>query len=150
MIRENHRPDLPEFIRLNEAWIAKYFQIEDTDRKLAANPGRIIDAGGYVFSLLQDDRVVAVCALFHEGEGVYELARMAVAEAYQGRGLGDLLIRRCIEKLSEIGAKRVYLVSNTKLEPAIKLYRKYGFNAVHEGTHPVYQRANIVMERLLS
>jgi hypothetical protein len=44
-------------------------------------------------------------------------------------------------------AKKVYLVSNTKLASAIGLYKKYGFQTVSEGQHPIYSRANIVMER---
>ena len=144
---ENNRGHLPDFIRLNEGWISTYFEIEDVDRKLAADPGQIIDKGGYIFSLVENDEVVGVSALFAEGNGVFELARMAVSPQHQGKGHGNLLMHVCLEKLREIKASKVYLVSNTKLEAAIALYKKYDFKTTHQGKHPGYSRANIVMER---
>lgn len=145
-IHENNREHLNDFIRLNEEWISKYFSIEQTDRDLAANPGRVIEEGGYIFSLVTDGKVVGVCALFNKGEGVYELARMAVSPQYQGRGYGRALIQACLDKVRQIKARRVYLVSNTKLKRAIALYRKSGFVTVQIGQHPVYSRGDIVME----
>ncbi|KAF3978039.1 MAG: hypothetical protein HFP77_03900 [Methylococcales symbiont of Iophon sp. n. MRB-2018] len=41
-IVENNRNYLKDFIRLNEEWISTYFQIEDIDRELAANPQKVI------------------------------------------------------------------------------------------------------------
>lgn len=149
-ILENDRSRLKDFIRLNEEWISTYFEIEEADRELARDPYKIAESGGYIFSLVSDNEVLGVCALFNEGNDVYELARMAVSPLHQGKGLGDKLISVCLEKLPLIGAKKVYLVSNTKLKPAISLYKKHGFEVVSEGQHPVYSRANIVMERRIS
>ena len=140
---------LPDFIRLNEAWIAHYFKIEEADRELARNPTKIIDDGGYIFTLLENSRVVGVCALFKEANGVYQLARMAVSPEFQGKGYGNLLMDAAFAKLEDIGASRVYLLSNTILAPAIALYRKYGFTVQQEGQHPVYARCNIVLEKKL-
>jgi len=149
-VAENKQEYLDDFIRLNEEWIASFFEIEDADRKLAANPNKVIDDGGYIFSLIFDEEVVGVCALFNEGNGVYELARMAVFSKHHGKGYGKKLMQECISKLKEIEAKKVYLISNTKLKIAISLYEKYGFQTVSKGQHPNYLRANIVMERNVS
>lgn len=146
-IIENSRKYLSDFIRLNEDWISQYFSIEETDKKLASNPFKIIKDGGYIFYLVSESEVIGVCALFSDGDDVFELARMAVSPAFHGKGYGNILIEHCLSKLKEIGAKKVYLVSNTKLGAAIGLYKKYGFQIVSEGPHPVYSRANIVMER---
>ncbi|MFZ6820587.1 GNAT family N-acetyltransferase [Undibacterium sp. Ji22W] len=146
-IVENSQDYLSDFIRLNEEWISHYFEIEDTDRKLAADPFQIVDKGGYIFCLLHEHEVLGVCALFNNGEGVFELARMAVSPQHQGLGYSNLLIQHCLDTLQSIKAKKVYLVSNTKLAAAINLYKKFGFQTVSEGPHPVYSRANIVMER---
>lgn len=150
LVVENSREHLADFVRLNEEWISQYFQIEEVDRALAANPGQVIDDGGYIFCVLEEEEVVGVCALFREGEGVFELARMAVSPAYQGKGYGGTLMEVCLKKLAELNAKKVYLVSNTKLTAAISLYKKYGFKTTMLGKHPVYSRANIVMERGIS
>ena len=146
-LHTNNRAHLDDFIQLNEAWIRRYFALEDSDRALAANPGRIIDAGGYVFSLEVAGAVVGVCALFNEGDGRYELARMAVDEASRGQGYGDVLIEAALDRLRAIGAKRVHLLSNSQLTAALGLYRKHGFVVESEGCHPVYQRCDVVMAR---
>ena len=149
-IVENEKDHLEDFIRLNEEWISTYFELEEVDHVLAANPYQIIENGGYIFSLVVKDEVLGVCALFNEGKGKYELARMAVSPRHHGGGLGHKLMRACLSKLSHIGAQKVYLISNTKLEAAIALYKKHGFKTVTQGQHPVYSRANIVMERNVS
>lgn len=147
VIIENSKEYLDQFIGLNEQWIAHYFELEDVDRNLAKNPFSIIEKGGYIFTLLVDDKVEGVCALFNDGDGVFELARMAVAAESRGKGLGGKLMEAALLKLQNIGARKVYLVSNTKLESAISLYKKYQFSVVSKGQHPLYSRANIVMER---
>jgi len=146
-IFENTPEHLPDFVRLNEAWIAEHFAIEDADRALAADPAAIIARGGYIFSLAVDGAVVGVCALFNEGDGTFELARMAVDGRHRRRGYGDVLLRAALEKLEAIGARRVRLLTNTSLTAAIALYEKHGFKTVTTGQHPVYNRCNLVMER---
>lgn len=148
-ILENRKELLGDLIRLNEEWISTFFEIEDRDRALARSPEKILDDGGHTFSLRVGGYVVGVCALFQNGNGVYELARMAVTPTHQGKGYGNLLIEAALRKLREIGATKVFLLSNTKLESAIRLYQKYDFKTTFEGPHPVYARANIVMELML-
>lgn len=149
MVLVNEKQYLSEFIQLNEAWITHYFKLEDADIALANNPARIIEDGGYIFSLVENGHVVGVCALFKDDDAVFQLARMAVKKEYQGKGYGEALLSAAIAKLREIKASRVYLLSNTLLIPAINLYKKYGFTVFSMGQHPVYARCDIVMEKLL-
>ena len=149
-IHENNTDHLGAFIHLNEQWIAHYFELEASDRALAANPVGVIERGGYIFSLEVAGEVVGVCALFNEGEGRYELARMAVNPGSQGKGYGDVLMETALAKLRAIGAKEVHLLSNTVLEAAISLYRKHGFDTISTEQHPVYKRCNIVLAQWIS
>lgn len=148
-IYENRREHLTDFIRLNERWIRHYFELEEADHKLAAAPESVIEQGGFVFSLMEGNVIAGVCALFNQGDGVFELARMAVDPAHQGKGYGDTLMNAALAKLEVIGARRVRLLSNTVLTPAITLYKKHGFETVSTEQHPVYKRCNIVMEKVL-
>jgi len=149
-VLENHRPHLTDFVRLIEEWISHYFSLEDSDRQLAAHPEQIIDDGGYIFSLFLDNTVVGVSALFQESANCYELARMAVAPAHQGKGLGHKLMRACITKAQTLDAEKLFLVSNTRLNTAINLYKRYGFESVYEGPQTGYSRGNIRMELILN
>lgn len=145
-IHENNPDHLNAFIELNESWITDHFELEDADKSLADDPAAIYKNNGYVFSIVEDNTVVGVCALFNEGNGVFEVARMAVSKHHQGKGYGKALINKCISKANELHAKKLYLVSNTVLDAAINLYRKSGFVTTATGQHPVYSRANIVLE----
>jgi ribosomal protein S18 acetylase RimI-like enzyme len=148
-VETNNAAHFGDFIRLNELWISEYFSLEEADQELAANPGKVISDGGYIFSLLDDERVVGVCALFQESPQRYQLARMAVEPAARGKGYGNRLIEHALAHLQTLGASSVFLLSNTVLHAAIALYQKHGFITVYQGAHPVYARCNIVMERLV-
>lgn len=138
-----------DFIRLNEIWISEHFAIEESDRKLAANPLKVVADGGHILSLVEGGRVVGVCALFKESPARYQLARMAVEPSERGKGFGNVLIEAALARARELGASSVFLLSNTALKSAIGLYRKHGFATLSEGPHPIYARCNIVMERQL-
>jgi ribosomal protein S18 acetylase RimI-like enzyme len=70
---------------------------------------------------------------------------MAVAPEMQGRNIGWILGQAMFEKARALGAKKIYLESNTILKPAINLYHKLGFKKV-TGLPSPYERCNIQME----
>jgi ribosomal protein S18 acetylase RimI-like enzyme len=146
----NQVDHLPRFIELNKAWISHYFPLEEVDKKLAENPYKIVDDGGCILSLLDNDVAVGVCALFKDSETRYQLARMAVDTTLRGKGYGNALMLAAIAHAKSIGADLLYLLSNTKLAAALALYRKHGFRSLSEGAHPVYARCDIVMELRLT
>ena len=137
------------FAELNRDWIEKYFVLEDEDREVLGDPrGRILEKGGEVFFVLADGEVQGTCAVLRHGADC-EIAKMAVAPAARGRGFGDLLMDAAIGFAAGLGVRRVIIVSNTLLEPAIRLYRKHGFVEVPMTGDGRYQRANIRLEREL-
>jgi GNAT superfamily N-acetyltransferase len=77
------------------------------------------------------------------------IAKMAVATSARGRCLGELLMEEAVDCALQIGARRVAIVSNTVLAPALRLYRKHGFVEVPLESDGRYQRANIRLEREL-
>ncbi|WP_207532988.1 bifunctional helix-turn-helix transcriptional regulator/GNAT family N-acetyltransferase [Desertivirga arenae] len=136
------------FKELNEEWIKKYFVIEEPDRKALENPrSYILDNGGKIFVALYNGQAVGVCSLMkmNDPDYDYELAKMAVSPAAQGKKIGWLLGQAVINAAKELGATKLYLESNTILKPAINLYHKLGFKKV-VGRETPYARANIQME----
>ena len=106
----------------------------------------MIDNGGYVFSLENSGPVFGVCALFKESSERFQLARMAVDPKMRGQGCGRILLEHSITHARSMGAKSIFLLSNTAMNAAISLYKSAGFKTLSEGRHPVYARCNIVME----
>lgn len=136
------------FKELNLNWIRVHWAPEPADFKALDHPAKLIEAGGHIFIAKADDQVVGTCALLKMDETCFELAKMAVVDQAKGLGVGRLLGEAVISKARELGATRVYLESNTVLEPAINLYTKLGFQQFKGPASP-YARCNIQMELLL-
>lgn len=136
----------PYFKSLNLAWIEKYFVVEEIDEKVLSFPDEYIYRdGGTILMALLNEKVVGTVALKSAGEATLELTKMAVDEAAQGAKIGYHLCVAAIEKAKKLGAKHLVLYSETRLVPAIKLYRKLGFKevALEPGK---YKRCNIKMK----
>lgn len=139
----------PSFKRLNEEWINHWFKMEEADYKSLDHPQEyILDAGGHILIALYKAQPMGTCALLKMDEETYELAKMSVSAQARGKGIGLLLGQAIIGKAKYLGAKRLYLESNTILEPAVSLYRKLGFEEIEGATSP-YERCNIQMELIL-
>ena len=135
------------FKDLNIEWISNYFVVEPNDVKaLDHAEDYIINKGGEIFSAILNDEVLGVCALIKSNgkDYDYELAKMAVSPKAQGKGIGLLLAESAIKWAADKGASKIYLESNTKLKPAIKLYEKLGFKEI-TGISSSYDRVDIQM-----
>ena len=137
------------FRDLNLEWIRKYFKVEAKDEQQTSRPDDCIAGGGEIFFLIENGNAVATCALYKISPDAYELAKMAVAPDCRGRGFGDLLIVEAERWASERGAHEIMMLSNTVLEPAIRLYHKHGYETVHLGPHPEHERCNIELRKIL-
>lgn len=136
-----------DFKRLNTEWIERYFQLEEADLKALDQPEEyIIHRGGHILLAEYQARLVGTCALIRMEANTYELAKMAVSPAAHGLGIGERLGRAAIAKAQALGARRLYLESNTKLVPALSLYHKLGFRKTVAGAASPYARCNIQME----
>lgn len=139
-----------DFKQLNVEWIERYFHLEAADLKALDHPDEyILQRGGHILLARYQGRAVGACALLRMDDTTYELAKMAVSPTAQGLGIGWTLGQAAIARARALGARRLYLESNTKLAPAINLYHKLGFQKTVAGHPSPYERCNIQMELLL-
>ena len=137
-----------DFARLNIDWLERWFVVEAIDREVLSDPDTHIlaDGGRVLFAIDDDARAVGTVALKHEGAGVYELTKMAVDPAYQGRGIGRLLMEGALRTYRAVEGRELFLESNSSLAPALNLYESVGFRhhpAPRPGSH--YARADVYM-----
>jgi putative acetyltransferase len=141
-----------DFARLNLEWLRRWFVVEPFDEEVLGDPEKhILDGGGRIlFALLEEagaaPRAVGTVALRNDGDGVYELTKMAVEPGLRGLGIGRALLDAAIEAYLGLGGRELYLESSSRLEPAIRLYERAGFAhrpAPRPGTH--YARADVHM-----
>lgn len=138
-----------DFIKLNKAWLEKYFYVEPHDLETFNTIEEdIINNGGQIFFCLIDNKIAGTVAMIKVNEKVYELAKMAVDENFKGLKLSNLLMEACIEFAKQQQAEKIFLVSNRILKPALNLYLKYNFVEVAMDETD-YERADIQMELIL-
>ena len=144
-----YRPEWRDvFERLNREWIETWFVLEEADREVFRDPeSKILRPGGQIFFVVDGSEPLGTCAVLRHDAEVHEIAKMAVAPAARGRGYGDLLMEAAVAFSRAAGARKVVIVSNTRLGPAIRLYEKHGFVRVPLEADSRYARADIRLER---
>jgi putative acetyltransferase len=86
---------------------AAYFVVTDES-------GRVVGGGG-------------VAALEGGEPGVCELKKMYFLPEARGQGMGETLLRHCLEAAKALGYRTCYLETRTGMDQAIRLYQKLGF-----------------------
>lgn len=144
-IRLYRATDQGYFESLNRSWIEEYFEMEPIDEEVLGNPEQnIIGKGGTIIMAECDNEVAGTVALKRVKDDVFEFTKMAVAEKFRGRKIGQALAHAALALAKEKGAGKVILYSNRRLAPAIALYGKIGFREVP--VDAVYKRSDIKME----
>ncbi len=134
---------------LNLEWIEKSFIVEPTDEYVLSNPVEsIIDKGGFIYFAKYNNEIVGTFALINIDNNTFEIAKMAVTEKYQNRGIGKMLMDVAIKKAKDLNLNRIILYSNTNLATAVNMYFKYGFRVIPKSDFH-NNRANIKMETIL-
>ncbi len=140
-----------DFYNLNVEWLESFFYVEDYDKEVLSNPKKyIIDPGGHIFFSVENGTALGTVALLKRGDHSFELTKMAVHPKARGKQIGQQLMQYCLEFATEKQFQRLFLYSHTKLENAIYIYKKYGFQEIALEQPNPYQRSNIKMEFPLS
>lgn len=125
---------------VNYEWISRYFSSDGPDNQSLDYPQRrILDTGGYILMAMCNEEVAGTCALVKELDGVYELAKMAVSPRMQRRGIGWALGQSILCKARQLGARRVEVMLDADMQPALALYDKLGFRPAPLRPMPYYR-----------
>lgn len=150
------RPELRSYFKsINVEWLEDMFAVEDVDKTVLDNPEKyILEGGGTIlFATHPEFGVVGTCALQQVKPGEYELTKMGVLKKARGLNAGNILMDHAIQKARDLGAKRLYLMTNKKCQAAIHLYEKCGFEHSADILNTLgikYERCDVAMEYPLS
>ncbi len=147
IVHYNHKY-AQNFYDLNIEWLRTYFYVEPFDEEVLSKPNQyIINKGGHIFFALLNEVVVGTVALMPTNDkSVFELTKMAVSPRHRGHKIGQKLMQYCIDFAQQDGLRGLMLYSNTILENAIYIYRKYGFVEIPVEEDSPYERSNIKMQ----
>jgi ribosomal protein S18 acetylase RimI-like enzyme len=72
-------------------------------------------------------QVGTVQTTVHAESGEAEIHNLGVVPGHRHRGVGSALLSRCLDSLAAGACRRVSLDVTASNEPALRLYRKFGF-----------------------
>ncbi|MFT4710558.1 MAG: N-acetylglutamate synthase-like GNAT family acetyltransferase [Planctomycetota bacterium] len=150
------RPELADtFQRINEQWISAMFQMETSDKNLLAHPqSAIIDIGGHIWFVEHRTRgVIGTAAIIPRQRGDFELTKMGVLEEARDLGAGAFLLAAVLRETKRLEVANLFLLTSSKCEAAIHLYRKAGFQddaEIMDTYAKSYARCNVAMRWLPS
>ena len=122
-------------------------EAEDLDAMAdpAAYYGR---SGGGALLALQDGEVVGAVALKGLGVAGFEFCKLVVTDKARGKGAGRALVEACLNVSRAEGGKTVWLQSFNKLDVALGLYRRMGFeDAPPPAQMNVLGRTEVIMKK---
>jgi len=74
--------------------------------------------------LYQDDQPLGTARIYHQGDGVYKIQRVAVLNAQRGHGLGAQLMQACEQKIQQLQGTKMTLGAQLQ---ALPFYEKLGY-----------------------
>ncbi len=135
------------FAQLNREWLEGYNLMEPANEQQLADPqAHFVGCGGQIFVALHDGDVIGTCAVIPHGVEGWELAKLAVSAGFRGQGIARRLVERSLAYARERGAERVFLVSNSRLQAALRLYESLGFKYRPVPEVKEYENEDVYME----
>jgi GNAT superfamily N-acetyltransferase len=125
--------------------IERYFDQRAFDEELAGLPGKYARPHGRLLLAYVDGRPAGCVALRELGDGICEMKRMFVPDAFRGRGVGRALAERIIAEGKEAGYRVMRLDTSRRQSEAMRLYEKAGFRRIP----PYYPLADDVKDWLV-
>lgn len=138
-----------DFVTLNTAWIEKFFAMEQEDCDILYHTEAYLEKGGMIYFAVEERAVLATCLVYPTGNDVWEICKLAANEKYQGYGAGTAVFKACMDYAINHGAKKLTLISNHILKPALHIYKKMGFREVPLSRGNEYERADVQCEYIV-
>ena len=126
-IRDNEQDDVYAIVKSVLQPFGLQVDPDGTDKDLSDIRGFYIDKGGCFKVIADDGVIIGSYGLFPLSLVICELRKMYLLPAYQGRGLGRLMMEDALAEARQRQFKEMVLETNSVLERAGRLYQKYGF-----------------------
>lgn len=134
------------FKGLNLPWLEAHGLLEPIDLDYLDDPeGKVLAGGGQIFFALRGETILGTAAAIRTSSRAVELAKLGVAPAARGQGIGRALTEAVLAFAREGGAAEVTLSTNTALVEAIHLYESMGFRHAPMPAEVRYATANVYM-----
>ena len=93
-------------------------------------PGEYAPRDGRLLLARDDGKPAGCVALRKIEEGVFEMRRLYVRQAFRGRKIGKALAEYCIQEARKEAGRALRLYTLPSMNEAIRLYRSLGFREI--------------------
>lgn len=140
---ERYRQD---FINFNTDWIISHFGfLEEHDKETFEKIDEEMAAGAMIFFAVEDDTALATCMTVPTEGTTWELCKLGSNKNIPHKGAGSAVFEAAMTWALDHGAERLFIISNSKLKPALHIYEKYGFREIKLENYE-YVRGDIAFE----
>lgn len=140
---EKYRQD---FIDFNTDWIESYFGfLEEHDKETFDKIDEELDRGAMIFFAVENDVALATCMAMPMEGTTWEICKLGSNKKLPHKGAGSAVFEAAMDWALTHGAEKLFILSNSCLQPALHIYRKFGFEEVKLENYG-YVRGNIAFE----
>lgn len=134
------------FIDFNTDWIVTNFgKLEQHDLETFDKIDEELTNGAMIFFAVENDIPLACCMSMPMDGDTWEICKLGSNKEIPHKGAGSLVFKAAMEWAQEHGAKRLFILSNSRLKPALHIYKKHGFKEIKLDDYG-YERADIAFE----
>lgn len=140
---EKYRQD---FIDFNTEWIISNFGfMEQHDKETFEKIDDEMKSGAMIFFAVENDVALATCMAMPMQDTTWEICKLGSNKNVPHRGAGSAVFEAAMKWALEHGAERLFIISNSKLKPALHIYEKHGFKEIKLQNYG-YTRGDIAFE----
>lgn len=138
------------FIQFNRDWIIDNFgYLESEDIDTFNHIEESLKKGGMIYFALEDEQVLATCMVKPlDEDGTWEVCKLGSNKHIPHKGAGSAVFKEAMTWATNHGARRLFILSNSKLKAALHIYRKFGFYEIKLDDYE-YDRGDIAFEYIV-
>ena len=134
------------FIDFNTDWIVTNFgKLEPHDLETFDKIDEELRNGAMIFFAIENDIPLACCMSMPMEGDTWEICKLGSNKNMPHKGAGTLVFTAAMEWAQKHGAKRLFILSNSRLKPALHIYEKHGFKEIKLDDYG-YERGDIAFE----
>ena len=98
-----------------------------------------------IFFAAENDVPLACCMSKPMDKDTWEICKLGSNKDIPHKGAGSMVFKAAMDWAVGHGAKRLFIISNSRLKPALHIYEKFGFKEIKLDNYE-YVRGDIAFE----
>ncbi|MFN6962222.1 MAG: GNAT family N-acetyltransferase [Pyrinomonadaceae bacterium] len=129
-----------DLFREYESWLGLSLCFQNFDDEVSGLPGKYSPPDGRLLLAYTGEGELAGCVAMRKLEdGICEMKRLFVRDAYRGRRVGVALLEKVIDEARLVGYNKLRLDTYPpRMQKAAALYERYGFREIAPYYHNPY------------